>query len=379
MNQKELNEIRRRLALDKNTITKIYGCYVNTDREIITTIEEPLTTLTESEAQKYLGLLKKSLSGALSKNLMDIEFSNEQIKEGEEYKNLLALYECRLKDDTERAKLFKTIIDAYDPGDSNYLILLASDAYDVPYKASDDTVLEDSSESVFTYIVCAICPVKDSKSELGYSVAENTFRSRLNSQVVSNTEVGFMYPTFDNRATNLYNALYYAKDPSVIHQELIDALFKSEIPMSAPEQQETFTNVLTESLQEDFDFDVVQSVHEQLRERIIEHKESKAIEPLDLTVNEVGGILENSGLSKEKVEIFKEKCNEQFGDDAHLKPEILIDSKKFNVVTPQVKISVSPDFTYAVETRIIDGRKYILIPADEGIEVNGVEVNIPNE
>ena len=379
MNQKELNEIRRRLALDKNTITKIYGCYVNTDREIITTIEEPLTTLTESEAQKYLGLLKKSLSGALSKNLIDIEISNEQIKEGEEYKNLLALQQCRLNDDKERAKLFKTIIDTYEPNGSNYLILLASDAYDVPYKASDDTVLEDLSESIFTYMVCAICPVKDSKSELLYSVAENTFRTRLNSQVVSNTEVGFMFPTFDNRATNLYNALYYAKDPSSIHQELIDALFKSEIPMSAPEQQETFTNVLTESLQEDFDFNVVQSVHEQLRERIVEHKESRAIEPLDLTVNEVGGILENSGLSKEKVEIFKEKCNEQFGDDAHLKPEILIDSKKFNVVTPQVKISVSPDFTYAVETRIIDGRKYILIPADEGIEVNGVEVNISNE
>ena len=31
-----------------------------------------------------------------------------------------------------------------------------------------------------------------------------------------------------------------------------------------------------------------------------------------------------------------------------------------------------------VEARVIDGRKYILIPADENVEVNGITVNIPN-
>ena len=35
MNQKELNEIRRRFKLDRNSISKICGCYVNSNKEII--------------------------------------------------------------------------------------------------------------------------------------------------------------------------------------------------------------------------------------------------------------------------------------------------------------------------------------------------------
>lgn len=39
-------------------------------------------------------------------------------------------------------------------------------------------------------------------------------------------------------------------------------------------------------------------------------------------------------------------------------------------------IRVSPERGDLVETRVIDGVKYILIRADEGVEVNGVDVNI---
>ena len=43
---------------------------------------------------------------------------------------------------------------------------------------------------------------------------------------------------------------------------------------------------------------------------------------------------------------------------------------------PEVKISIAPENSYLIETRIIDGRKYLLIPADEGVEVNGIGVCI---
>ena len=41
-----------------------------------------------------------------------------------------------------------------------------------------------------------------------------------------------------------------------------------------------------------------------------------------------------------------------------------------------MKISIAPENSYLIETRIIDGRKYLLIPADDGVEVNGIGVNI---
>ena len=376
MNQKELNEIRRRLKLDKNSIGKIYGCYVGNTKEVISSYEVSLATLTESECEKYLSLLKKTLSGALSKNLLDIEFSNEQILESEEYKILLKLHESEGRDADTVKQLFDRIINTLDMGEQSYLILLATDKYDVPYRASDGTELEDSSDCVFTYFICAVCPVSDSISELGYSIIENAFRNRVGTQVVSMPELGFMFPTFDDRKTNIYNTLFYSKDASGKFDDFISTLFNTPAPMSATEQKDTFENILTQSLENDFDFDVVQSVHEQLRERVEQHKESKAIEPLEIAPSEMGEILRESGVDDEKVEIFKEKCSEQFESTAKIAPTNIVDVKKFELKTPQVKISVAPDFSYSIETRIIDGRKYILIPADEGVEVNGIEVNI---
>ena len=67
-----------------------------------------------------------------------------------------------------------------------------------------------------------------------------------------------------------------------------------------------------------------------------------------------------------------------YGEDAALNPKNIIESGKFQITTPEVKIAVAPEYSYMIEARVIDGRKYILIPADEGVEVNGIAVNIPN-
>ena len=56
MNQKELNELRRRWKPDKNAISRIYGCFVNSNKEIITDLDESLGMMTQEEAEKYLSL-----------------------------------------------------------------------------------------------------------------------------------------------------------------------------------------------------------------------------------------------------------------------------------------------------------------------------------
>ena len=149
--------------------------------------------------------------------------------------------------------------------------------------------------------------------------------------------------------------------------------------MSAVQQKNAFDTALGDTLQKDCSYDVVQSVHEQIRTRIAEHKESKDPEPLEMTISEVGGVLANSGVEPEKVEAFEEACQEQYGEHATLNPVNIIESKKFEVCTPEVKITVAPENSYLIETRIIDGRRYLLIPADEGVEVNGINVTIPKE
>ena len=197
--------------------------------------------------------------------------------------------------------------------------------------------------------------------------------------IVMGTAAGgvyFLFPAFDDRSANIYNALFYSRKPDELHQEFIDAVFHTEPPMSAAEQREAFQTSLSEALEEACSMDVVQAVHEQLREKIEQHKESKDPEPLEVTAQDVGGILRNCGVPDERVTAFREKCDEQFGGSAALSPANLIDSKRYEVRTEKVTISVDPEASYLVETRIIDGKKYILIPAEEGVEVNGMEIKV---
>ena len=377
MNQKELSEIRRRIQPERNSIRHIYGCYVNGSREIISYIDESLGLLSKEEGEKYLALLKKSLSGALGKNLLDISFETKQVMDSEEHRLLSALRKSELEDAELRDSFYKCVIDSVDMEDSNYLILMAHDAYDVPHHGKDGE--PSDSGDVFKYILCCVCPVKTGKSELGYCPDEQRFHSAAANQIVSAPELGFMFPTFDDRCANIYNALFYSRNTMEIHQSFIDAVFRTQVPMSAGRQRETFSQVLTEALDGACPFDVAQSVHEQLSERIALHKESRDPEPLTVSPEELDGILENSGLGPEQLESFHAKCQEQFGEDARLSPANLVDSRRMEISTPEVKVTVDPKHGYLVEKRVIDGKKYILISADAGVEINGINVSMDGD
>ncbi len=374
MNQKEISELRRRFKADRCAISRIYGCYVNGNKEVISYIDESLGVMPAEEAEKYLELLKKTLSGTLGKNLIDIVFSTSQVMDSEEHRRLMALRESCLKDGEIRQEFYRKVIETLDMGDSNYLILLAHDAYDVPYRGKDGAVDADASDQVFSYIVCCVCPVKDGKLELGYCPGENEFHNCVPSQIVAPPELGFMFPAFDDRRANIHNALAYSRKADELHQEFLDAIFHTEPPMSAAEQREAFQTALSEALEGSCSLEVVQAVHGQLSERIEQHRESRDPEPLYVTAKEVGSILADCGAEEEQVKAFCESCTRQFGEGAVLSPDNLIDNRHFEIKTADATVSVEPERSYIAETRVIDGKKYLLIPIGEGLEVNGLPV-----
>lgn len=202
MTVKELGELRRRLRPDKNAISRIYGCYVNSNREIISYLDESLGTMPQDESEKYLSLLKKGLSGGLGRNLIDIVFSTAQVMDSDEHRLLTALRDSELKDAEARNRFYQTVIDSLEMEDCNYLILLACDVYDVPHRSKDDELQPNASDEVFRYILCSICPVKDGKPELGFFSGDNEFHSCMASQIVSQPELGFLFPAFDDRTAN---------------------------------------------------------------------------------------------------------------------------------------------------------------------------------
>lgn len=374
MNQKELSELRRRFRPEKSAISHIYGCYVNGSREIISYLDEPMGMMPQEEAEKYLGLLKKALSGTLGRNLVDIVFSTQQVMDSDEHRFLMGLRDSQLKDGALRQSFYDKVIASLDMDGSNYLILLAHDAYDVPYKGRDGELQDDASDTVFSYIICCVCPVKDGKLELGFFSGENEFHSCAANQIVAPPELGFLFPAFDDRAANIYNALLYSKKADQLHQEFINAVFRTEPPLSAAEQREAFEGALTGALEDACSIEVVQAVHERLRDQIVQHKETKDPEPLALTAGDIGNILRDCSVPEERVSAFLERCGERLGANAVLNPVNLIESGKFEVETADAKLSLDPEHSYLLEMRVIDGRQYLLFPADS-VTVNGLPVH----
>ena len=379
MNQRELGELRRRFRPEKSAISRIYGCYVNSSREIIAYIDQSLGLMPQEEAEKYLGLLKKALSGTLGRNLIDIVFSTQQVADSEEHRLLSALRTSELKDAEARDAFYQQVIGSLDMGENNYLILLGADAYDVPHRGKDGEVDRDACEEVFRYFVCCVCPVKDGTPELGYFHGENEFHISMEKQIVGQPELGFLFPAFDNRSTNIYNALYYTHDIKVSQDALIEALFNTPVPMPAAEQKKCFEALLTTALGDECNLDVVQTVHDQLCQRIELHKEAKVPEPLMIAKADVKEALASCGVSEEHLAKFSVDYDETFGFEADLHPKNIIDSKRFEIKTPDVSIKVDPTRSDLIETRVIGGVKYIMICADENVEVNGVSIHIDEE
>ena len=375
MNTKEVGEIRRRVRRDRSNMTSLFGCYVNENKEIISEFRQSTGMMSENEADKYFGLLRRSLSGSLGKNLIDISFRTSQVADSPEHKLLMEMRKSQLNDEEIRMGFYRKVIESVSL-QSNYLILIGCDTYDVPFKSKDGDSQADNSDETYTYLLCAICPVKQTKPTLHYIPEEKKFHDGGITNVVSAPELGFLFPAFDNRSTNIYNALYYTHSPKQNHAAFAEAIFNTGIPKPAAEQKKSFEALLTTSLDEECSMEVVQTVHEQICQCIEMHKESKIPEPLLISKEQVKQALTESGVSEGKVAKFSIDYDEAFGHEAELHPKNIIDNKRIEIKTPDVVIKVAADRGDLIETRIIGGVKYILICADENVEVNGVNINI---
>ena len=199
MNEREISEIRRRFRPEKSNITHVRGCYVNEQREIITQFNQSLLITPQEEAEQILTVLKRTLSGTLNKNLLDITFTTQQVADSDEHRLLMALRDSSLEDETALQTLYQRIIDSVSL-EGNYMILLAHDRYDVPFRSGDGETLDDASSEVFSYILCSICPVKMTKPALSYQASDNMLHNRTADWVLSVPELGFLFPAFDDRA-----------------------------------------------------------------------------------------------------------------------------------------------------------------------------------
>lgn len=371
MNKKEVLEIRKQFTPENCAITRICGCYVDHEKEKKLELKKAFLSLPEEEAFKYFDIFRKTLSGTIGKNLMNMEFPLEQEQPGGTQEFLLKLRDSKLQDDMLTEEFYDKIIENYIFAENYYIILIHA-VYDVPGKAEDGMEMFDASDTVYEHIMCCICPVKLSKAGLSYNAETNNIEDRIRDWIVDVPANGFLFPAFQDRASDVHNILYYSKKPEELQTELIGNVLGSRIPLTAKDQKETFQTIISDTLGEECDYEVVRNIHDNLNEMLEETKE--APEPLELSKPDVKRLLERSGVPKEKMEDFDKEYEETVGEKNTLLASNIASAKTFQIETPDVIVKVNPERSDLVETREIDGRRCLVIAIDDHLEVNGIEI-----
>lgn len=371
MNKKEILEIRKQFTPANCAITRICGCYVDHEKTKKMESKETFLSLPEEEAFKYFDIFKKTLSGTVGKNILNLEFPLDEEVQGGTQEFLLKLRNSRLEDDMLLEEFYDKVIATYEYAENYYIILIHA-MYDIPGKSSDGMEMFDASDEVYEYLLMSICPVSLSKAGLSYNAEDNRIQDRIRDWIVDVPSKGFLFPAFNDRGTDLHSVLYYTKKSEDLQPELISQLLGAKMPMSADTQREIFQMIIENTLGEDGDYETVRNIHGTLNELIEEHKEEP--EPLSLDKTEVKKIFEKSGVDGEKMENFDHNFETNAGEKSSLLASNIAETKKFNIETPDVVIKVNPERADLVETRIIDGRQCLVIPVDDHIEVNGINV-----
>lgn len=328
MRKKDILELKKRFKKDDCTFTKICGCYVNGEKNIILQFSETFLNLDDDEFFKYLEIAKKSLSGTIGNNLLQLEFPFDEEKEyGKQY-NLMQLKKSALKNENLLNEFFKNIIDNYDYSE-NFLILLFHDAYDVITKTKDNLKL-DESEEVYEYILCAICPVSLSKPGLSYDEDNNRISARKRDWVVEAPTNSFIFPAFIERSSDIHSAIYYTKNPKDTHPELMENILGCPPKQTAAEQKETFTNIIRNAIGADDkkSDDIFMEIQDTLNTIVDDHNTVNGdnAEPVILTNNTISNLLTEIGVPEEITVKIEKSYEDEFGDEPPLANN-LIDSK----------------------------------------------------
>lgn len=377
MTPEDIRRIRKRIDSTLDNFSSIYGCYVNGAGDTVATMDMPVLGMQTEEKEMYAAILKKVLSGKQERNLLDIEFTAEQVEKSDEHRLLMALRESSLKDEGMRDMLYQRIRENLNNDGDSYVILLASDTYDLKSKDIKGEEWSEESSQQFTYFLCAICPVKDSRAALQYNAAEQEFRGISTGTILAAPALGFMFPVLDDGAADIYRTSYYSKSSADIHDELIEALFASEhVPMAADVQKETFNTSLANALGRECSLDLVTALQARMSAIAEESKDDDDVIVPVIAIEDVEDLLADRGVSDESIGEFRKTVEERFDGASDFNINNIIQKKSFEVKTPETRIVTEADNALRLKTKTIDGVTYILVPVGASVTVNGVEIAV---
>lgn len=404
MNKKEILELKRRMTKTNCTFTRMCGCYVNAEKEIVLTFNENFLNLSEDELHKYLEIATKTLSGTRGNNLLELTFPKEQEEAGGKQQFLMGLKESKLKNDELSQTFYQLVIDNYDYA-GNYLIILFHDVYDVMAKTSDNRTL-DESEEVYEYLLGAVCPVTLSKAALGYIETENRIGPRMRDWVVGVPDAGFVFPAFTGRSTDIHSVMFYTRDTKEPHDEFMEFILGCTARQTATEKKNMFTDIISGAVPDERRrgrvlYDIHETLQGMVDEKALFTEPAQEPDPIVLTPQAIKDVLATSKVPEEIAERIGQFYVEKFsieppvaellvdkkilssGAHERREEELLIEVQQLKDELGQTKnelaltqppaddadckiiLRVAPQKAEQITTQVIDGRRCIVIPVEE--------------
>lgn len=378
MRKKDILELKKRFKKDQCTFSKMCGCYVNGEKNIILKFRETFLNLDEDEYFKYLEIAKKVLSGTIDNNILELKFPLNEDLINERQISLMQLKNSQLKDDNLLDNFYNIIINNYDYT-GNFLILLFHDAYDVITKTRDNLKI-DESEEVYEYVLCAICPVSLSGPGLRYFEEENKIKARIRDWVVDPPTNGFVFPAFIDRSADVNSVMYYTKNAKDTHPELMENVLGCYSKQTVTIQKETFQSIIkdTFSADEKKADKIFSEIQENLNNMVDEYNsiyDDTDCEPISLTKDDVQNLLIESGVPEEITTKIEKSYVENFGDDLPL-AENLIDAKVLKANEQRKKEEKLQKQVEILESRLEQIKRETAIDSETNLSI---ELNEDNQ
>lgn len=306
--KKDIAELKKRITKDDVSFSKLSACYVDANKNIVTSFTKTFLSLDDEEMFKYMEIAKKVLSGKYGNALLKLPITNDRNKQ-----SLQALVSSELKDKNITDVFYDQIINHFEFSE-NYIIILFHDIYDVLTKTKDNGSLDLSEES-YEYILCAICPVELSTPGLSYYANNNEIATRTRDWVVGVPETGFIYPNFEERSADRDSLLLYNKKPKNPHMELAQMVFGCENKMTSVQKKEKFDQIIQDSLG-DFSENVqsYKTLFEHLNEEI--EREEERQQTTVISEDSIEFLFRNSDLTESDIDLIKDEFSNTFNHDS---------------------------------------------------------------
>lgn len=371
MDKKGIQEIKKCFKKEDCRIDRIRSCFVSEEGEVLSQFSDSFFSLEDEEMHKYCALFKQSLSGKFGRELYTLEFPLSEEETGGKQDSLYRLNESELKEAGLCENFFQKIRESY-PVPGKKLLILAHGVYDVPQKGKDGITMEDASDTVYSFTLFLLCPVSLLKEGLCFDKETDSFIARSEDFVVQKPEISFLYPAFHERSSDIHALLYRAKKREEGLDTLTEELFGIPLPYGEKEQKGQFSALVQEVLKENCNFENVRSLQEELQELKEQGKEEEKEQTL--SKSQLKQLLENAGATEEGLANFSALYDESLGEhNSSFYTENLVNSS-LHLKSENLQLKIKNEVSAILESKIIDGKEYLLLPVSDNLEVNGIPI-----